>query len=128
MKLLEIILTLFLLGTLFNNDYTRMFYICSRNVEHCHSLPIISMEKVQLKLLDKKYTNTIWNKLVTEPYRKDCISHKTYAMESYLLQRGKKKKESNGMVRNKINKMCGKNERTRIVWKGLDCFSKERKI
>ena len=46
MKLLEIILTLFILSTFFDKDYTRISYICSRNVEHCYSLPIISIEKV----------------------------------------------------------------------------------
>ena len=44
---LSIILTLFILSTLFDKDHTRI-YICSRNVEHCYSLPIISMEKVNL--------------------------------------------------------------------------------
>ena len=50
------------------------------------------------------------------------------AMESYLLQQGKREKKSNGMVPTGINKKPVKSERTRTVSKGLNCFSKERKI
>ena len=40
---------LFILSTLFDKDYSRISYhICSRNIEHCYSLPIISIEKVIL--------------------------------------------------------------------------------
>ena len=45
---------LFILITLFDKDYSRISYhICSRNVEHCYSLPIISMEKVNLNYSTK---------------------------------------------------------------------------
>ena len=45
---------LFILSTFFDKDYSRISYhICSRNVEHCYSLPIISMEKVNLNYLAK---------------------------------------------------------------------------
>ena len=45
---------LFILSTLFDKDYSRISYhICSRNIEHCYSLPIISMEKVNLNYSTK---------------------------------------------------------------------------
>ena len=39
-----------------------------------------------------------------------------------------KKEETNGMVWTKISNVPRKNRRTRTVWKGIDCFSEERKI
>ena len=45
---------LFILSTFFDKDYSRISYhICSRNVEHCYSLQIISIEKVNLNYSTK---------------------------------------------------------------------------
>ena len=41
------------MSTLFDKDYTKISHICSRNVEHCYSLAIISMEKVNLNYSTK---------------------------------------------------------------------------
>ena len=41
------------MSILFDKDYTRISHICSRNVEHCYSLPFISMEKVNLNYSTK---------------------------------------------------------------------------
>ena len=53
MVYLSIILTLFIFSTLFDKEYTRISHICSRTVEHCYSLPIISMENVNLNYSTK---------------------------------------------------------------------------
>ena len=50
---LSIILTLFILNTLFDKNYTRISHIYFRNLEHCYFLPIISMQKVNLNYSTK---------------------------------------------------------------------------
>ena len=45
---------LFILSTLFDKGYSRISnHIFSRNVEHCYSLQVISMEKVRLNFSTK---------------------------------------------------------------------------
>ena len=69
----------------------------------------------KLELHDEKYSNTIRKKLLTETYRKGQVI-KRMRWKAIYYNEGKGRR----------SKMPGKSEQTCTVWKGFDCFTKER--